>query len=118
MGNGIPRLLRWLAVFGMGLAFVNFALAFAGWAAPPRSKQWVGLRFKNLVSPSSAPVVRPATNPAPGPTLTAGRLTEFARTELGALFQSVREPSVWFCLTGILYLFADRQLTARREADG
>ena len=124
MGNGIPRLLRWLAVLGMGLAFANFALAVAEWAAPfphirssPYSdRYWVGKRFKDVISPPQARTVGPVGAANPPGSVSAGRLTNYLRAELAALFLGVRDPGIWFGLSGILYLLATRQLAVSRLA--
>ncbi|HET6574222.1 MAG TPA: hypothetical protein VFG68_11500 [Fimbriiglobus sp.] len=116
MGNGIPRLLRWLAVLGMGLAFANFVLAVAEWAAPIHSKNWVGLRFKHVVSPTQTRPVRPAGASGPSGSVSAGRLVNYLRAELATLFLSVRDPGIWFGLSSIVYLLATRHLAASRLA--
>lgn len=113
MGKGTPRLLRWLAIFGMWLAFVNFVLAFAHWAAPSRG-EWVGKRFKDVVNPPTAATVRPAGAANSAGSVSAGRLTNYLRGEMTGLFQEVREPSIWFCATSIVYLLAARQLASGR----
>ncbi len=68
MGNGIPWLLRWLAAFGMGMAFVNFALAFSVWVAPTGGNGWFGKRFKDTISPPQVGKARPAGSPNPSGT--------------------------------------------------
>jgi hypothetical protein len=114
MGNGIPRLLRWLAVLGMWLALFNFVFSVAHWAAPFRG-EWVGKRFKDVVSPPTAGTVRPAFGPNPPAPVSSGRLVNYLRAEMMGLFQEVREPSIWFCATSIVYLLATRQLAAGRS---
>jgi hypothetical protein len=116
MGNGIPRLLRWLALLGMWLAFANFVLAVTEWAAPfphirtsPYSdRYWVGKRFKDVVSPPQAGAANPPKS------VPAGRLVNYLRAELAALFLGVRDPGIWFGLSGILYLLASRHLAGGR----
>jgi hypothetical protein len=105
MGTGFLRLIRWAAAFGMFLAFVHFLVAFSVWASPVKSRQWVGLRMSE--------VLRISSPGKPGEPPSAGRLADYARVELINLFAAVREPSTWFCLTGILYLFAGHQLRSR-----
>jgi hypothetical protein len=117
MGNGIPPLLRRLAVLGMALAFLNFVSAFAGWAAY-QNGAWVGKRIKDAVEPPAAPTVRPAVGPTSSGAVTAPGLLRFVHAEAAALFQAVREPSQWFCLTGIVYLLTARRPGRDPDEDG
>lgn len=118
MGNGLPRLLRWLAVFGMVMAFLDFALGVADWTLPPNQPPssyylqgpWVGKRVKDFLNPPSA-------GPTPRPSPTPGQVAQYGRQELTSLYYRLREPSKWFCLAGILYLFANHQIAHRRSAD-
>jgi hypothetical protein len=52
----------------MGMAFVNFALAFSVWVAPTGGNGWFGKRFKDTISPPQVGRARPAGSPNPSGT--------------------------------------------------
>ena len=109
MGTGFLQSIRFAAAVAMLLAFLHFLIGLSTWVAPtsPSRGRWVGKRVSNVVDPS--PI-------QPRPTF--GQLAEYSRFEMTTLFTAVREQSVWFSLSSLLFLAATRQLNlARRTAE-
>jgi hypothetical protein len=117
MRNGLLRLVRGLAVFGMAMAFMDFTLGVINWITPHNqryytsSRAWFGKRMTDAMNPP------PNAAGTQSSSVTPERLQGYFRSELDALYNEVRASSQWFLLASVVYLLARRQIRDEAPPD-
>jgi hypothetical protein len=94
MSAAFRQLLRWLAVFGMALAFGDFVLTAADGVSPESGQRC------DLVHVIREYTISPRSH---------HDLIRGCRRSIRVFLSQLQAPSVWFCTAGILYLLARRR---------